>query len=168
MQNAASPAPATSKRAMAATWKGNSNELRSVFLRQVVEPLVARHDQLQGAIARIGVRFAAIEMRYRPRGAADFGIEGDDHHAPGMLAILEAAQLGDDQRLDLVLGPGELVQWRPSWLVGLVTLCRDERPFRQRGSRTVARAISIASRSSGSAVAADLEEMPRSGSPRGV
>ena len=39
-----------------------SAELTLVFLCQVVEPLVMRHDHLQGAIARISVRFAAIEL----------------------------------------------------------------------------------------------------------
>src|SRR5262245_24310362 len=80
-----------------------------VFLLEVVEPLVMRDDDLQCAVARIRARFPAIEAGHRPRGAADLGIESDDHYAPRLLATREAAQFGGDHVLNLVLGPGPLV-----------------------------------------------------------
>src|SRR5262245_12077582 len=93
-----------------------------VFLLEVVEQLVMRHDHLQRAVARIRVRFAAIEAGYRPSGAADFGIKPDDNHAPGLLATREAAQFSGDHVLNLVPCLGALVH---------DTRCGDEMSFRQ-------------------------------------
>src|SRR5262245_56310818 len=80
-----------------------------MLLLQVVEPLVTRHDDLQGAIARMRVGFPAIEAGYRPGGSVDLCVEPDDDHAPCLLAAREAVQLSGDQILDFDLGLGELV-----------------------------------------------------------
>src|SRR5436305_10451184 len=79
-----------------------------MLLPQVVEPLVMRHDPLQGAVAGIGVGLAAIEARDRPGGARDLVVDCDHDHAPCLLAIGGAAQLGGDEVLDFHLGLGEL------------------------------------------------------------
>src|SRR6516165_6736177 len=84
-----------------------------MLLLQVVEPLVMRHDDLQGAITRMRVRFPAIEAGYRPRRSVDLCIEPDDDDAPCLLAIREAAELSGDQVLDFDLGLGELVHMPP-------------------------------------------------------
>jgi len=84
-----------------------------MLLLQVVEPLVMRHDDLQGAIARIRVRFPAIEAGYRPRRSVDLCVEPDDDHATCLLAAFKAAQLSGDQILDFDLGLGELVHMLP-------------------------------------------------------
>src|SRR5262249_24359156 len=80
------------------TWFG------SVFLRQIVKALVMRHDDLQRAVACMRIGFAAIETRYGPGPAGDFGIEPDDNDAPCLLAIRKTAQLGRDHVLDFGLG----------------------------------------------------------------
>src|SRR5215831_1069403 len=80
-----------------------SPEHALMLLLQVVEPLVMRHDDLQGAIARMRLRFPAIEAGYRPRRTVDLCVEPDDDHAPCLLAAREAAQLSSDQILDFDL-----------------------------------------------------------------
>jgi hypothetical protein len=63
--------------------------------------------ELQGTVARMGARLAAIEAG--PRGAADLCVEAHHDHAPRLVAIREAAQLGGDQVLNFHLSLGELV-----------------------------------------------------------
>jgi hypothetical protein len=75
-----------------------------VLLSQIVEPLVVRDNALQGPIASICIRLAAMKTGDRPR--RDTGVIDDwgDNDSPCLLALREGAKLGDDQPLDLVFG----------------------------------------------------------------
>jgi hypothetical protein len=75
-----------------------------MLLGQIVEPLVMRDNALQGPIASICIRLAAMETGDSPR--RDTGVidDWDDNDTPCLLALREGAKLGDDQPLDLVFG----------------------------------------------------------------
>ena len=62
------------------------------------------------------IRGAAIEATHGPRGAAELGIEPDNDHAPGAVAIRQAAQSGGDHVFDLVLLLGILFMGGASYL----------------------------------------------------
>ena len=63
-----------------------------------------RDNALQGPIASICIRLAAMKTGDRPR--RDTGVidDWDDNDSPCLLALREGAKLGDDQPLDLVFG----------------------------------------------------------------
>ena len=75
-----------------------------MLLGQIVEPLAVRDNALQGSIASICIRLAAMKTGDRPR--RDTGVidDWDDNDSPCLLALREGAKFGDDQPLDLVFG----------------------------------------------------------------
>ena len=75
-----------------------------VYLGQIVETLIMRHNALQGPITSISVGLSAMEARHRPCGDGKVVDDRDDDDAPGLLAIRAGAKLGDNQPLDIVLG----------------------------------------------------------------
>ena len=75
-----------------------------MLLSQIVEPLVVRDNALQGPIASICIRLAAMETGDRPRRDAGVIDDWDDNDSPCLLALREGAKFGDDQPLDLVFG----------------------------------------------------------------
>ena len=85
--------------------RGPGNARQSlVYLGQIVEALIMRHNALQGPIASISVGLSAMEARHRPCGDGKVVDDRDDDDAPGLLAIRAGAKLGDNQPLDIVLG----------------------------------------------------------------
>jgi len=85
--------------------RGPGNARQSlVYLGQIVEALIMRHNALQGPITSIRVGLSAMETRHRPCGDGKVVNDRDDDDAPGLLAIRAGAKLGDDQPLDIVLG----------------------------------------------------------------
>lgn len=75
-----------------------------VYLGQIVETLIMRHNALQGPITSISVGLSAMEARHRPCGDRKVVDDRDDDNTPGVLAILAGAKFGDNQPLDIVLG----------------------------------------------------------------
>src|SRR4051812_31129038 len=85
--------------------RGPGNARQSlVYLGQIVEALIMRHNALQGPIASISVGLAAMEARHRPCGDGKVVDDRDDDNAPGVLAIRAGAKFSDNQALDIVLG----------------------------------------------------------------
>ena len=85
--------------------RGHGNARQSlVYLGQIVEALIMRHNALQGPITSISVGLAAMETRHRPCGDGKVVDDRDDDDAPGVLAIRAGAKFGDNQPLDIVLG----------------------------------------------------------------
>jgi hypothetical protein len=75
-----------------------------VYLGQIVEALIMRHNALQGPITSISVGLSAMEARHRPGGDGKVVDDRDDDNAPGVLAIRAGAKFGDNQPLDIILG----------------------------------------------------------------
>jgi len=75
-----------------------------MYLGQIVEALIMRHDALQGPVTSISVGLSAMEAGHGPCGNGSFVDDWDDNNAPGVLAIRAGAKLGDNQPLDIVLG----------------------------------------------------------------
>src|SRR4029077_19076809 len=75
-----------------------------VYLGQIVEALIMRHNALQGPITSISVGLSAMEARHRPCGDGKVVDDWDDDNAPGVLAIRAGAKFGDNHPLDIVLG----------------------------------------------------------------
>ena len=85
--------------------RGPGNARQSlVYLGQIVEALIMRHNALQGPITSISVGLSAMEAGHRPCGDGKVVDDRDDDNAPGVLAIRAGSKFGDNQPLDIVLG----------------------------------------------------------------
>ena len=56
-----------------------------VYLGQIVETLIMRHNALQGPITSISVGLSAMEARHRPCGDRKVVDDRDDDNTPGVL-----------------------------------------------------------------------------------
>ena len=111
--------------------RGPGNARQSlVYLGQIVEALIMRHNALQGPITSISVGLSAMEARHRPCGDGKVVDDRDDDDAPGLLAIRAGAKLGDNQPLDIVLGLRKFFHDRTMTDLGSRT---DRRLFRYVG-----------------------------------
>src|SRR4051812_21084764 len=100
--------------------RGTGDARRSlVYLGQIVEALIMRHDALQGPVTSISVGLSAMEARHGPSGNGTVVDERDDDNAPGVLAIRAGAKLGDNQPLDIVLGLRKFFHNRTTNQLGL-------------------------------------------------
>ena len=67
-----------------------------VYLGQIVETLIMRHNALQGPITSMSVGLSAVEARHRPCGDGKVIDDRDDDNAPSVLTIRAGSKFGDN------------------------------------------------------------------------